>query len=156
MNTKDTTRFEQYFNKGSGCWVWTGALAGKTGYGQFWLCGKNAHPHRVSYELYKGPVPEGLCVLHTCDNRACINPAHLFLGTYQDNHNDMHAKDRGNVGERHGMHKLTAMDVRQIKRLHARGHTQTKIGQFFGVWPSTISDIVRGILWKRKGVRNAT
>lgn len=79
----------------TGCWLWL-AAGGRGGYGVIKLphSKKNSSAHRVAFELYVGPVPPGMCVLHRCDTRACVNPAHLFLGTYEDNAHDMIRKGR--------------------------------------------------------------
>ena len=94
---------------------------------------------------HNGPIPEGMCVLHKCDNRICINPEHLFLGTYQDNHDDMHRKGRAN--HRHAA-ILTEEQVWQIRALLQKGfHTQEEIGVLFGVSRSAILNISNRSNW---------
>ena len=80
--------------KTDGCWLWTGATA-SYGYGKMMLDGETVRAHRAAYLLLVGPIPDGLYVLHRCDVRRCVNPAHLFLGTPSDNTKDMLAKGRG-------------------------------------------------------------
>lgn len=133
------------------CWPWM-AWADKSGYGRMGLGGHNSRgvgAHRIAYELAAGPIPEGLSVLHRCDNRICVNLAHLFLGTHQDNMDDMMSKGRhgqtGCKGERHPGAKLTDAVVLQIK--DATG-LHREIAKDFGVSRSLVSQIKSGGIWK--------
>jgi hypothetical protein len=80
-----------------GCWTWAKALT-KAGYGVMRWDGRTRTAHRISWEFHNGPIPIGLDVLHKCDNRPCVRPEHLFLGTHADNNHDMFAKGRGKTG----------------------------------------------------------
>ncbi len=91
MNLRE--RFEAKFYVTPGCWIWTGSKAGN-GYGQIWKDGRLARVNRVSYELYIGPIPDGLVVRHKCDVRLCVNPDHLEVGTHADNARDMIERGR--------------------------------------------------------------
>lgn len=103
-------RFESKFKKSEGCWNWEGGLV--CGYGQFApRHGKNVRAHRFSYELYRGEIPTGMCVLHRCDNPRCVNPGHLFLGTNLDNTRDMIEKGRMRTGRLYAGQKAMALDV---------------------------------------------
>jgi FixJ family two-component response regulator len=96
-----------------------------------------------------GPIPEGLCVLHYCDNPPCVNPAHLFLGTDIDNVQDREEKGRGLTAERTFANKLTESEAREIRDLVQQGWVQQDVADAYGVGQVTVSRIFRGESWKR-------
>lgn len=137
-------RFWHLVKKTENCWVWDGeAITG--GYGRFSLDGRRCLAHRYSWELANGPIPQGLDVLHRCDNPPCVNPAHLFLGLDADNAADMVSKGRSLRGERAPRAKLTSMDVVAIRQstLDAR-----LLAQHYGVTRATIYLIRRRGSWR--------
>lgn len=136
----------KYTISDSGCWEYTGGLNGR-GYGNIWDNGTTRSAHVVSYELHCGPVPEGLNVLHSCDNRKCICPDHLFVGTTQNNIDDMVNKGRdGFKGSRNGRALLTENDILAIRRL-LNCYSQQYIADKYGVSRSTIAAIKSGRNW---------
>jgi hypothetical protein len=128
------------------CWGWNGALD-SDGYGLIKLNGKVCKAHRVSWEIHCGPIPDGIDVLHSCDNRSCTNPEHLFLGTNADNIQDRCKKGRTPAGETHPRARLTKYDVVLI-RAEAKHVPQTLLAKQYGVNQRTISDIVTRKRWK--------
>lgn len=137
------------------CLIWTGGM-GSGGYGTFHFDGKNRSAHRVSYELYKGPIPEGMLVMHSCDNRRCINPDHLSLGTHQQNTADMVMKgrDRKASGALHGLAKLTTEIADEIRRRfipYDRKNGSSALAREFCVSQATVHTLLRGETWRQAG-----
>lgn len=131
------------------CWEWKRATQSKK-YGSVGIGnGKTALAHRVAFMLSNGEIPPGLCVLHKCDNRKCVNPTHLFLGTIQDNNRDMHNKGRHAKGEKNGRSKLTTDDVNRIRCLHnEKGYSCSRLSKLYDVSSSNISGITKEKYWK--------
>lgn len=140
-------RFWEKVKKSKGCWLWLGYKNPK-GYGHISKDGHVTGAHRVSWELHFGPRPSGLLVLHKCDNPPCVRPSHLFLGTHLDNSRDKQKKGRGNIGEKNGLAKLTAANVKRIRVLNERGYSQRKMAQEFNVTQATVSRAASGVHWK--------
>ena len=134
-------RFEQYVQRTDGCWLWAGGRT-ERGYGRFKVDGKTIRASRWAYEHFIGPIPDGLCVLHRCDNPPCVNPAHLFVGTDADNVRDCLAKGRhrhGGTGSR-----LTVEQRAEIRRRYTGAYgQQAALAREFGVHPTTICHLVK-------------
>ena len=134
----------------NGCWLWMGGKV--RGYGQIRRGGRGSGlmlTHRVSFEHFVGPIPDGLCILHSCDIPACVNPDHLFLGTHKDNTADCVKKGRfaDNKGEANGRSKLTEENIRSIRAMRHAGETQKSIADHFGVSYGHVSLIISGKNW---------
>lgn len=126
------------------CWNWNGAISkckNGSGYGSLCVLGRQVKAHRVSFAINKGAIPAGMFVCHKCDNRRCVNPAHLFLGTQSDNIRDCSAKGRM-------ITKLTKYDVFSIRHSRENGEKLKVIAARFGVSTTTVSAIVRRRKWK--------
>ncbi len=144
-------RFWAKVKKTDSCWLWTGSL-NKAGYGQFSVKKgyKKQCPvlaHRFSWELTNGVILEDCCVCHHCDSPACVNPAHLFLGTQLDNVADMVAKGRTAIGVKRNSAKLTEAQVIEVRHLAAT-MSMSAIGRIFGVHNTTIFSIVHRQTWQ--------
>jgi len=135
------------------CWEWIGHC--NKGYGIFGA--KQLPTHRLSWECSNGPIINGLFCLHKCDNRKCVNPSHLFLGTHQDNDNDRQQKGRtasgikvhwfGKFGTKAPLHKLTEKSVKRIIELRKSGRTLLSIAIEFNVSRANIGSIINGKTW---------
>lgn len=136
----------------TGCWEFQGTKL-ETGYGRVVIEGRKVFAHRLAYSLKYGPIPEGMQVLHSCDNPPCCNPNHLFLGTQKDNMADMRSKGRqpDRRGQNAGGSVLTDEEVMDIyTRAHdtsAFAETQTQIGDSYGVSNTLVSRIKLGRRW---------
>lgn len=146
----------------TGCWEYTGVI-GKNGYGMMSYEGRQQGAHRVSWQLFIGLIPKGLWVLHHCDNRPCIRPDHLFLGTAADNNADMDRKGRANrigftaetagdgwryrKGEDSPVSRLTEGEVKEIRRRYKNGERQIPLAEEFDLAQSHVSRIVRREVW---------
>ena len=142
-------RFEAKYVAGAvdECWEWTACLH-SYGYGQ--IAGprnKTLYAHRFSWEIYRGPIPEGMCVCHHCDNPSCVNPNHLFVGTNADNMRDRDAKGRivRSIGKDNGNATILDSEVPEIRMAYAAGGvSQRQLAAQYGVTHPCIGEIVRG------------
>ena len=133
-----------------GCWWWRGNIA-THGYGRIWWGGKRWRAHRLAYMLTYGQIPDGLCVLHRCDNHSCVKPEHLWLGGPAENSLDMVVKGRSVhlVGEQKGTSKLCTREVLEIRSLRTQEWPgNLAMARRFGVSTTTIKAIVRRKLWR--------
>lgn len=137
--------------KVSDCLIWVGQK-NKRGYGCLRLNGRLQRSHRIMYELHNGPIPEGMVIMHSCDNPSCVNPDHLSAGTQLENVRDMHSKGRAivNRGADHQCSKITpaqAVEIRSRYKSHDRKNGGAALANEFGVHQKTILAIVHGKHW---------
>lgn len=131
------------------CWRWTKTIC-KSGYGQISYRSSREYAHRVSYIVHKGEIPDGLHVCHTCDNKWCVNPDHLWVGTQKDNAQDMVMKNRKITvfGEENGKSKLTKNDVLEIRKSYKKGiKGYPQIAKQFSISTSTVQAIIERRTW---------
>ena len=132
----------------SGCWNWKMAKNSR-GYAEISHNAKKERANRISYQAFKGEVPSHLFICHTCDNPACVNPDHLYIGTHQNNVDDKLKRNKQPRGEEIKLAKLTEKDILKIRELWEKRYmSQQKIADQFGVIQTTISRIVLRQTWK--------
>lgn len=142
------------------CWLFSGGKSNDYGHRVFHIKGRQSRAHRAGYEIQCGPIPPDLCVLHKCDNPACVRGSHLFTGTQADNNQDMKRKGRcasgaanGAVkhperiprGATHARAKFSDQVIQEVLGLVAEGLKQRDISTLTGVSQPYISDLVRGV-----------
>ena len=127
------------------CWIWQGAIDGRTGYGK---TRDNGYAHRRSWEAFRGAIPEGIYVCHHCDVRQCVNPDHLFLGDHAANMMDAVLKQRMCSGENNHNSKLSRKNVAVIRERLAAGETQAAIAADYNITQSAVSNIAHRKTWR--------
>ena len=145
LTEKDIRRFWFYTHKlrEDDCWHF-GAQLNRA---YFVVNGVNYVAARIAWKIKTGDDPGNFLVCHTCDNRLCVNPSHLFLGTCADNTQDMVQKCRSVKGEKHGRARLTEVNVKEIKLLLSIGHTPAEIAPLYGICSRLIAHIKTGDRW---------
>ena len=147
--TPVSTRFwAKVVKQKGGCWIFTSTHGG-TDYGMLSVSsGEEYLAHRISWEIHNGKIPNGLLVLHHCDVPKCVNPDHLYLGTRQQNMDDMVSRGRSVTGEKHPNHKLTRTQIKTIRERYSTGkYSQQSLADSFGVHQTNIGFIVRNKTW---------
>lgn len=134
--------FWSHVSKTNTCWSWTGYTS-RAGYGLY----HRTTAHRFAWIATRGTIPTDVNVCHTCDNRRCVNPDHLFLGSQLENMRDCVDKGRMRRGERHGQSVLTEHHVRSIRKLYEGRTRKADLARMFGVSFMTITSIVRRKTW---------
>lgn len=142
-----TARLERRIDRGNACWIWTGRI-GKDGYGRIRIAKREYVASRAAYLRWKGPIPDGLWVLHTCDNPRCCNPDHLFLGTHADNMADMKAKGRWNGPRGEAVTNRVRLTEVQVRYVLKSGESTRELATEFAVSQYCIWAIRNGRTWK--------
>lgn len=151
LTPSDLARFWAKVQVTPTCWLWKASINSK-GYGKFGWHRQVLIAPRVSWVIHRGPIPDGLCVLHNCpggDNPACVNPDHLWLGTKGENAIDRDIKGRLPKGSAHRNSRLTEGDVMAIRQAYATsGTSSNELAQRFGTTKGNILGIIRGVYWR--------
>jgi hypothetical protein len=143
-----TERFWSKVDTSAECWIWTAAKR-RDGYGMFQSeTARNEVAHRVAWRLTHGPIPDGMCICHHCDNPPCVRPDHLFLGTVADNNRDKTEKGRQSAGEKNAAARIGRAEALKIVEQRRLGATSAALSGEFGLCISQIRNIVRGNNWK--------
>ena len=131
------------------CWVWTGVINNVSNYGYMMVKGKQKRAHRLSYEFNKGMIPIELIVMHKCDNKVCVNPEHLELGTLRQNSEDATLKGLQEKGEDRYNSKLTEEKVKEIRQKYAAGgYSQKQLAREYNISQRLVWAIVHRTRWK--------
>jgi len=164
ISQKDIDRFWSKVNKTESCWEWCGSIS-KKGYGHFWCSPSTYRAHRFAWIATNGQILNGLSVCHRCDNRKCVRPDHLFLGTQKDNIVDCRDKrrlgiwvraDKAKRGEANHFSKLTSDNIRHIRQQRLDGVSGSTLAMEFGVCQSTIYKASLGNSWRhiKEGIKS--
>lgn len=144
ITTQDIERFRKFMGSPNqaGCCLWEGYVQ-PSGYGRFMLNGKAVRSSRFAYAAFRGPIPAGMCVLHSCDTPACVNPKHLRVGSIAENNAEKEAKGRANHprGLQHGRLKLTPGVMRTVRRMLASGATQARVASATGISRASVYNV---------------
>jgi len=144
------------------CWNWQACAKNYFGHGDFWVDGGSRSAHRIAWIIVYGEISGGVCVLHKCDNPPCCNPAHLFLGTLDDNNKDAASKKRFSSGKEHysktqpekvlrgekiGVSIHTEEDIMCIRQMYVEGYTYDELAEEFDTAKSTVFQVISGKTW---------
>jgi hypothetical protein len=143
--TREWLMSRVYTAPNSGCWIWAGAIRPSVNYGKVLHDRKWKLAHRISWELFNGPIPNGMFVLHKCDFSLCVNPSHLFIGSHTENMRDMQKK---------GRHPRTKLTENLVEEIRESSENQYAVADRYGVSQPTISAIRNRKSWCRDSWRN--